>query len=187
MQKKMAELLEYLDATRQRLVETVADINPTFAAMKPHDNVWSVEQNMSHLAIVEAGVARLVAKSVDWAKANGIGPETSDESMMASLDEFGIADARFRRESPSGVAPDERPIADSLSSLAASRVRLKEALLVGQGLDLTLVKRPHPAMGDIDLYQWALFVAQHEERHRRQIENTLGEATELAAECAPIV
>jgi hypothetical protein len=187
MQKRTTELLAYLDATRERLVETVAAVNPTFAAMKPKDDVWSAGQNMSHLAIVEDGVARLVAKSVEWAKANGIGPRMSDDSVMASLDEFGIADAKFRRESPSGVAPDERPIADSLASLTASRTRLKQALLGGEGLDLTRVTRSHPAMGDIDLYQWVLFVGQHEERHRRQIERTLSEATELAVESAPMV
>jgi hypothetical protein len=37
------------------------------------------------------------------------------------------------------------------------------------------------------MYQWALFVAQHEERHRRQMERTLADVTERAAECAPIV
>ena len=187
MQQRVAELMAYLEETRARLVQTASAINPVFAVMKPRDNVWSAAQNMAHLAIVENGVAALVAKSVAWAKANGIGPETSDKSMMASLDEFGIVDARFTRESPSGVSPDERPIADSVSSLAASRLRLKEALLDGDGLDLTRVTRSHPAMGDIDLYQWVLFVGQHEERHRRQIERTLDEITELAAECAPIV
>jgi hypothetical protein len=187
MQKRTAELLSYLDETRARLVKTAADINPTFAAMKPRDNTWTVEQNMSHLAIVEEGVARLLAKSVAWARETGVGPSTPDDSMMTSLDKFGIADATFKRESPSGVAPDDRPIADSLASLALSRARLKETLLDGENLDLTQVTRPHPAMGDIDLYQWVLFIGQHEERHRRQIERTLTELTELAAECAPIV
>jgi uncharacterized damage-inducible protein DinB len=187
MQKRTAELITYLDATRARLVETASAINPAFAAMKARENTWSVEQNVAHLAIVEDGVARLVSKSVAWAKANGIGPEVSEESMMSSLDKYGIADATFKLEAPSTVAPDARPIADSLNSLAASRGRLKEALLDGDGLDLTQVRRIHPAMGDIDVYQWVLFVAQHEERHRRQIEKTLGETVELAAECAPIV
>jgi hypothetical protein len=186
MQKRTADLIMYLDSTRERLVETVSAINPLFAAMKPRD-VWSAEENLAHLAKVEGGVAKLVAKWIDWGKANGVGPETSEESIMSSLDQFGIADAMFKRESPSGVAPVAQPIADSLASLTASRVRLKEALLGGDGLDLTQLKQAHPAMGDIDLYQWILFVAQHEERHRKQIERTLNEATELAAECAPIV
>ena len=187
MQQRTAELISYLDATRERLVEIVSAINPAFAAMKPRDNTWSAEQNVAHLAIVEERIAGLVTKSVAWARANGIGPETSDESIMSSLDKHGVADATFKIEAPSTVAPDERPIAESLSSLAASRARLKEALLDGDGLDLTQVRRTHQALGDLHLYQWVLFVGQHEERHRRQIEKTLGETMELAAECAPIV
>jgi hypothetical protein len=54
-------------------------------------------------------------------------------------------------------------------------------------VDLSAIKRPHPVLHDLDMYQWALFVAQHEERHRRQMERTLAQVTELAAECAPIV
>lgn len=187
MQKRMSELFSYLDATRERLVETASTINPAFAAMRPRNNAWSPEQNMAHLAMVEERIAGLVARSVAWARDNGIGPESSDDSMMSSLDKFGVADAAFKLEAPAAVAPDARPIAESLASLESSRARLKQALTEGQGIDLTQVKRPHQALGELDLYQWTLFVGQHEERHRRQIEKTLSETMEQAAECAPIV
>ena len=85
------------------------------------------------------------------------------------------------------MPPEGKSIDESLAALTASRAKMKEALLSGDGLDLCEVKRPHPVAGEINLYQWALFVAQHEERHRRQIEKTLDEVTELAAESAPIV
>ena len=187
MQKRMVELTAYLDETRARLLETASSINPGFASIKPRANTWSAEQNMAHLTIVEERVEGLVTKSVAWAKANGIGPETSEESVMASLDRFGVADATFKFEAPPTVAPDAKPIAESLKSLTASRARLKEALREGDGIDLSQVKRTHLALGELDLYQWVLFVGQHEERHRRQIEKTLNETMELAAECAPIV
>jgi hypothetical protein len=187
MQKRVAELVTYLDQTRERLVETASGINPAFAAMKPRDNTWSAEQNMAHLAMVESRIAALITKSVAWAKENGIGPETSDESVMSSLDKYGVSDATFKIESPATVVPDSRPISESLASLAVSRAQLKQALLDGEGMDLTQVKRTHQAIGDIDVYQWALFVGQHEERHRKQIEKTLNDTMELAAECAPIV
>ena len=84
--------------------------------------------------------------------------------------------------------PDsEKTIDDSLASLLMSRERLRDVLTENCDVDLASIKRPHPLLRDLDMYQWALFVAQHEERHRRQIERTLAEATERAAECAPIV
>jgi len=36
--------------------------------------------------------------------------------------------------------------------------------------DLMQVNFPHPVLGKLDGYQWALYVGKHEERHRRQIE-----------------
>jgi hypothetical protein len=188
MRQQLAELFSYMDETRDKLVGTAQSINPAFAGVRPKQDGWTAEENLAHLAIVEDRVSRLVAWGVDWAKTNGIGPETSDESIMSSLDEHGVADATVKMQAPPTVAPPEgRPIDESLTSLAASRPRLKEALIAGQGLDLSSVKRGHQALGDINLYQWALFVAQHEERHRRQIEKAMGEVTAMAAESAPIV
>ncbi len=188
MRQRLAEVIGYMDATRAKLFETARGVSPSMAGIKPRGDTWSVEDNMAHLAVVESGVARLVAKSVEWAKANGIGPETSDDSIMSTLDRYGLADAKFKLQAPSGVVPPPaKPIEESISELESSRSRLKEALVSGDGIDLTQVKRPHPVLGDIDMYQWALFLAQHEERHRRQIEKTLDEVTELCAESAPIV
>lgn len=31
----------------------------------------------------------------------------------------------------------------------------------------------HPLLGELDLYQWLIFVGQHEGRHKKQIERTL--------------
>ncbi len=177
-----------MDQSRDRLLAAVSRINPTFATVRPNKDAWSVADNLTHLALVEEGVARLVAKSVDWAKAHGIGPETSHESIMSSLDEFALTTADVKMKAPGMVIPPpDQPMDTSLAALQSSRSRLKDALMSGEGLNFSQIKRAHPVFGEIDLYQWGLFVAQHEDRHRAQIERTLTEVTELAAECAPIV
>ena len=76
---------------------------------------------------------------------------------------------------------------ESLRSLEQSRKQLMATLIASTDVDLSAIKRPHPLLKDLDMYQWALFVAQHEERHRKQMERSIAEATERAAECAPIV
>ncbi|MEO5904423.1 MAG: DinB family protein [Gemmatimonadaceae bacterium] len=188
MRQRLAELIAYMDDTRSRLEVTARRISPSFAGIRPRGDTWSAEDNMAHLVVVEAGVSRLIGRSVEWAKANGVGSEIADDSIMASLDRYGLAEGTFKMQAPLSVVPPEgKSIDESLNALTASRVAMKEALLSGDGLDLSQVKRPHPVAGEINVYQWALFVAQHEERHRRQIEKTLDEVTELAAESAPIV
>lgn len=167
---------------------TVAGAGGAFAAVRPRDDTWSVAEILTHLALVEATVARVVASSVRWARNNGIAAEASDDSMLASLDAFGIPDPSRKMKAPEMVdIGADSDMSEALDSLASSRVALRQALTDGDGLDLTAVVRPHPLLGELNMYQWALLVAQHEERHRKQIEQTLREVTEKAAECAPIV
>jgi uncharacterized damage-inducible protein DinB len=186
--RRIAELFDYMDGVRERLLETSGSISPALASIRPTEGSWSVAEIMAHLAKVETGVAGLIEKSVVWARANGIGPVTSDSSVMASLDTFRIADNPIKLTAPDIVIPDAgKTMEESLASLGQSRARLKAALAGGADLDLTQVKRAHRVVGEVDMYQWALFVAQHEERHRAQIERTIGDVTERCAECAPIV
>ncbi len=188
MQQRLVDLLGYLDSTRERLLATVQNLNPSFAGVRTRGDCWSAEEVLAHLAIVEERIARLVGEGVEGAKANGIGPETSDVSVMSSLDQFSFSDPTEKRTAPDAITPTGgRPVDESIASLVASRARLKDALLAGQGYDLTQVTKPHPIAGTMNLYQWALFVAHHEERRRKQIERTMDEVTELAAESAPIV
>jgi hypothetical protein len=188
MNRRLEEIFAYLDATRAALLETSTKVNRTFASIHPQQGAWSVADIVAHLALVEAGIATLVARSVDWARTHGIGAELSEESVMSSLDQFRVVEPGAKRQaSPAATPRDEKSVDESLTSLGASREQLKEALLAGADLDLSAVKRPHPALGEVNLYQWALFVGQHEERHRRQIERTILDATERAAESAPIV
>lgn len=186
--RRIAELISYLDQTRSRLIETANAINPSLASIRPKAGTWSAAEVMAHLAKVESGVAQMLEKSVAWARAHDIGPAVSEASIMASLDEHRITEAFNPLSAPEPVAPGgDTPMEDSIESLRASRERLKAALLDGADLELTRVKRPHRVLGEIDMLQWVLFVAQHEERHRAQIDRTMGEVTERCAECAPIV
>lgn len=188
IQPPLAELLAYLAETRSRLVETATQINPAFASIRPRSAAWSAAQNLDHLARVEAGVARLVEKSVVWARSQGVGPSQSDESVMSSLDSYSVIEPPKPATAPEMVAPaEDATIEDSLESLRRSRERLLNALNSSADLDLAGVTRPLLAHGELNMYQWGLFVAQHEERHRRQIDRTMEEVTGRAAESAPIV
>ena len=188
IRRRLSELLSYMDETRSRLVATATQVAPAFASVRPRNGSWSAAENLAHLAKVEQGVARMMERSVEWARTQGVGPDQSDESIMNSLDEFRLTEPVRKLIAPEMVTPEENvPVEQSLASLEASRAQLRNALVAASDLDLSSVKRPHRLMGELDMYQWALFVAQHEERHRGQIERTISEVTELAAECAPIV
>lgn len=58
--------------------------------------------------------------------------------------------------------------------LEAARADLRAAVASADGLALEAVRAPHPVFGDLNLYQWIVFVAAHEERHAGQIREMAG-------------
>jgi hypothetical protein len=62
---------------------------------------------------------------------------------------------------------------EALDGLESSRDALRTAVVSANGLALGEIKHTHAILGELDLYQWLIFVGQHEGRHRKQIERTL--------------
>jgi hypothetical protein len=185
---KLQELLSYMDATRAALVACARDMNPSFAQIRPQEGVWSAAENLAHLALVENNVVNLMTRSIAEAREAGVGGDVSDASFMHTLDRWKIPDSEMKIVAPTRITPDNtKTVEESLDALAQSRERLKKVLMENSDIDLTSIKRPHPLLRELDMFQWGLFVAQHEERHRRQMERTVVNVTERAAECAPIV
>ena len=91
LRPKLAELFAYMDSTRAALIATARGMSASFAEMRPREGAWSPVEVLTHLAIVENGVAELVNKFVAKARAEGLGPDHSEESFMRSLDKFGVA------------------------------------------------------------------------------------------------
>ena len=188
MRGKISELFEYMDETRASLLDCAREMNESFAMIPPREGEWSAAQNLAHLALVESNVAMMMEKIIGAAREQGAGPDQSEESFIKSLDKWRVPDPVSKLISPSRIAPDAgKRVRDSIESLEQTRARLKSIILENSDIDLASIKRPHPVLGEIDMYQWVLFVAQHEERHRKQMERALAEVTERAAECAPIV
>lgn len=185
---KLRELFSYMDETRAALVACARNMNPSFARIRPRDDVWSAADNLAHLALVEQFVVEMIGKSIAKARAEGVGPDQSDESFMSTLDRWRVPDPLMKVIAPARITPDNsKSVEESLKALELSRERLRTVLRENADIDLGAVKRPHPLLRDLDMYQWALFVAQHEDRHRKQMERALAETTERAVECAPIV
>ena len=68
---RMAEIAAYLDETREAIIGAVERLSPEDAARRPSPEAWSVDEILTHLSLVEPGVAKRVAKSVGRAKGEG--------------------------------------------------------------------------------------------------------------------
>jgi uncharacterized damage-inducible protein DinB len=172
MHPRIAELLAYAQLQRGVLLDAVCLIPEPLRDQRPDADHWSAAEVLEHLHRVECGIARLLTHSVDRARAAGLEPEDELGSVLATLDTLRITDRRRRISAPEPVVPrGELTAAQAMAALAESRQVLISALQSADGLALGRVTRAHPLLGPLNLYQWVLFVGQHEARHAGQLQD----------------
>jgi hypothetical protein len=175
---RLEELLRYADAQRAELWLAVATVPEPLRDRRLDPDVWSVAEVLEHLHIVELGIARLIDRRIEKAAAAGLGSETETTSLLNSLDHLPLLDRTNFMAAPELVQPrGELPADRCEAALTASRQALRSAVGTGDGLALGTVSAPHVLLGPLTLYQWVLFLAQHERRHAEQIREIAGRIT----------
>lgn len=186
MHPRLSELLDYLDAQRARVLVAASSLPTDHWTVRPAPDRWSVSEVCWHLQRVEQGVAKLIGKRAGEARARGHPRELAETSVLGGLEGRGVADRGRRIQAPPQVSPTELPDAATVQQqLEESRVLLRSALAEADGLALGSIVHPHPVLGDIDLYQWILFVGQHEERHLGQITETASAVRDAGTGAGP--
>ena len=162
----MSEILGVADDARAQVLAAAAAVPAEEMHRPPTAGRWSPAQVLDHLASVERGVVRLLEKKGGAAKAAGLTLDASTDSLLRSLDQYDIATTRKPVIAPVQVEPSANARSDgALHSLEESRRALNAIVAELDGFDLTRVTHVHPLLGELNLYQWILFVGQHELRH----------------------
>jgi DinB superfamily len=170
MHRRLAELVEYTQLQRQEILAAVTEVPDEVRGRRADDSTWSVAEVLEHLHRVETGIARLIGRGIQRAKAAGAQAERDDSSLLGSLDSYRLVSGRPAMPAPELVMPrGELTAAQALAGLELSRRDLLSAASEGDGLALEAITYPHPLLGALNLYQWILFVGQHEARHAGQI------------------
>lgn len=169
MNHKVQEIVTEIEAVRQSLYDAVAELSQGQMDFKPAPNRWSISENLSHLNKVERGLPKLYTILLQKLEEAGWKPETAG-SMLDSLN-GSVLDAGQKFQAPERVLPVSGLSKDDvLAALRQSRQAVLEAVAPAPEYDLSGVTWPHPALGDINFYQWVLFIGKHEKRHLAQIE-----------------
>ena len=167
---RIAELLELLDESRAAVTMAVARVPEEARDRRAGEGHWTVGEVLDHLHRVDAGFARRLQKVVAEAKERGTPRETETSSVLDRLDRTKVTDRSRRLEAPEIVRPTAgASAAEALAALGESRAAVRAGLLAANGLALGSVVLPHNVLGPLDMYQWTLFLAWHEERHAAQI------------------
>jgi len=174
MHPRLAETMSFVELQRRELLKSFEGVDGELLCRRGTPDGWSVAEILEHLHMVEAGVARLIAKRAGQAREAGLREETSTSSVMPSFDQHAEFLNRTVLKSPPTVHPRANiDINEALEGLESSREALRAAVVTADGLALGDIKHTHAVLGELDLYQWLIFLGQHENRHRKQIERTL--------------
>jgi hypothetical protein len=174
MHARLAETMDYIEEKRKELLQSFAGAPSNRLSQRAVKDSWSVAEILDHLRMVESGVARLITKRVGQAREAGLGEEKSTESVMPSFDKYSTLLEGVVLKSPEMVLPRvDVDFKEALEGLEISRKALRTAVVSANGLAIGEIKHTHAVLGELDLYQWLIFVGQHEGRHRKQIERTL--------------
>ena len=174
MHARLADTMTFVEDKRRELLQSFEDIDGEKLCRRAAPDGWSVAEILEHLRMVESGVARLITKRVGQAREAGLGEEKSTASVMPTFERYSAVLDNAVLQAPSAVQPRTNiDISEALDGLESSREALRAAVVSGSGLSLGEIKHTHPVLGELDLYQWLIFVGQHEGRHKKQIERTL--------------
>jgi len=172
----IAEIFDALDAARARLAASVEGLGEGQEGFRPAPERWSIAEIMEHLAAAEASSLRLFHKLVQSAEQAGRTRADGEAFAPVSIAEHTERSRVEKYQAPEAIRPTSRvPVADSLASLGDSLAALHALRPRIERADCADQRFPHPVFGPLNLYQWLLFTAAHEERHLAQI-NALKEA-----------
>lgn len=169
MHPPLREVADLLARTRDDVLAVWQAIPPDTRERRLSPGRWTAAEVLEHLRLVEAGSTALLGKRLARAQDAGLGPEIDQRSRLETFETAHFANLP-PFDAPESVVPtaDVRA-ADAEAGLRASRAALDQLLTAASGLALGEVRARHLRFGEIDFYQWLLFIVAHEQRHARQL------------------
>ena len=157
--------LQYLEATKQNIVNATRGLSDAQWNFKPSPFKWSVAQVMEHIAVSEDLLRQMAEDQIKKAPA---GPERDLKKADDKVLEV-VPDRSRKFQAPEQLRPANRfgsPEA-ALKHFIESRAKTVELLMNTTDLRAHVVDSG--LLGKIDAYERILFVAAHSERHTKQL------------------
>jgi uncharacterized damage-inducible protein DinB len=166
-------LLRNLASSRERLLAIVQGLSAEQLHYRVAPGRWTVAECVEHIATVEGRVLGLIHKTLSS------GPTPGKRSVMEGRDGALVEDVAGRAtrfQAPEYLIPKGQWSDDQLlKEFEAARQRTRE-FVSSTGADLRRHFYAHPALGELDLYQWLLLIGAHCDRHRAQSEEVMASA-----------
>jgi hypothetical protein len=162
-------VVQHLERTRDAFVATTRDLSDAQYRFKPGPDAWSIGQIVEHVALAELRILDLMITKLPQA------PAPSDAKLRGA--------ARFARLDTTLPTREQRRIvaaeplvpkgtwASPATSLAAFVEARGQSIAAAAAVDAGALEHvlPHRALGELDLEEWAYFLALHSARHTGQV------------------
>lgn len=187
----LIELLTYLDSTQTKLLAELSNQNLNHY---PADGGWSAGQVLAHLIKTEkylyplfSFVPKLIRSQrildqFDWlniamSKLAGMSFLSLGDQVPKDFSKVEMSSFRGRFKAPAFLKPRRRiyDLNGLLQKRSATRAKTLTALNRANILRLQQLRFSHPILGSFTLFEFALFIGNHEEWHIEQLKriNTL--------------
>lgn len=167
---KLQEVFDATSASFQKLYAFLKGVSEEQAKFKPSENEWSVGELAHHLARSQRRVINAIDRELVQAIGCDLAPDPDPSSVLHCLDQFADRRSEKFQASPKDTPEYGRPVKQSLRDLEEQEDMLRELLPGLSEHDCRQMKFPHPALGNLDVYQWILILGNHASRHRKQME-----------------
>lgn len=156
--------MQYLESTKQGVVEATKGLSDAQWNFKPGPDRWSIAQVMEHIAAAEDFIRGMDAEQVMKAPAiPGRDVKKTDDNVLAM-----IPDRSQKAQAPQPLVPTNRfgSPDGSVKHFVESREKTEEFLKSTPSLREHVADSP---IGKLDAYEFVLLIAAHSERHTKQI------------------
>jgi DinB superfamily len=158
--------MQYLESTRQGVIDATKGLSPAQWNFKSAPDRWSVAECTEHIAAAEDYIRGMIVDKVMKAPPRPAGEDVpATDAMVLAM----IPDRSHKAQAPDPLKPTNRfgSPEGSLKHFLEARTTTEDFLKNTSDL------REHATMSplgkDMDGYEFVLFIAAHSERHTKQI------------------
>src|ERR1700704_1044780 len=156
---------QYLQQTRDGVVEATKGLSDAQMKFKPAPDRWSVAETLEHIVLVEDSLLQNVTDKVMKSPAGAADRDTAKiDAMVLAM----IPDRSHKRQaSPQFVPTGRGTPSETLDHF--QKIRAKTIAFLDSTPDLRAHASDSPLGQQLDAYEWLLFIGAHSQRHTKQI------------------
>ncbi len=171
----VGEIYEAIAHVRAKLGEVSMSLSEADSQSRENGEGWTIAEIIEHLGIVEGGISKIFERLLIKAEAEGQASDGRFDPPL-SIDELIKSAAGRKFEAPAHARPEGiKSVEESLVVLEATREALIGLRSRIETVDLSETVFPHPAFGNLNLYQWLIFLGLHERRHLDQMKRIIND------------